>query len=90
MDKNDLYKLTDEALLEQKKKMMKSKLWYALSIGFLAGILVFGVVSWLLFSEKSFGFLIPILIPLFLIYKLAKTPNHNKELEAVLKERNLL
>lgn len=45
MDKNDLYKLTDEALLEQKKKMMKSKLWYSLSIGFLSGILIFGVVS---------------------------------------------
>ncbi len=90
MDKNDLYKLTDEALLEQKKKMMKSKLWYSLSIGFLSGILIFGVVSWLLSSEKRFGILFPILIPVFLIYKLVKTPNNNKELEAVLKERNLL
>ena len=60
------------------------------SIGFLSGILIFGVVSWLLSSEKRFGILFPLLIPVFLIYKLVKTPNNNKELEAVLKERNLL
>lgn len=90
MDKNELYKLSDEDLLAAKKKMMKSKLWYSLSIGFLSGIMVFGVVSWLLYSEKGFGFLLPTAIPAFLIYKLVKTPNNNKELEAVLKDRNLL
>jgi hypothetical protein len=63
MEKNDLYKLTDAELLVEKKKMMKSKLFYALAIGFLAGILIFGVVSWSLHSEKRFGFLLPMFIP---------------------------
>lgn len=80
MDKAALYKLTDEELLIEKKKMMKSKLYYAASIGFLSGILIFGFVSWLMFSEKRFGFLVPMLIPVVLIYKILKTPNKNKEL----------
>lgn len=89
MDKAALYKLTDEELLIEKKKMMKSKLYYAVSIGFLSGILIFGFVSWIMFSEKRFGFLVPMLIPVVLIYKILKTPNKNKELEEVLKERKL-
>lgn len=89
MDKAALYKLTDEELLIEKKKMMKSKLYYAASIGFLSGILIFGFVSWIMFSEKRFGFLVPMLIPVVLIYKILKTPNKNKELEEVLKERKL-
>lgn len=89
MEKKDLYNLTDEELLVEKKKMMKSKLFYATSIGFFAGILIFGFVSWSLYSEKRLGFLIPMLIPVVFIYKLLKTPNKNKDLEDVLKERNL-
>lgn len=89
MDKAALYKLTDEELLIEKKKMMKSKLYYAVSIGFLSGILIFGFVSWIMFSEKRFGFLVPMLIPVVLIYKILKTPNNNKDLEEVLKERKL-
>lgn len=89
MDKAALYKLTDEELLIEKKKMMKSKLYYAASIGFLSGILIFGFVSWIMFSEKRFGFLVPMLIPVVLIYKILKTPNKNKDLEEVLKERKL-
>ena len=89
MEKKDLYKLTDEELLVEKKKMMKSKLLHATSIGFLAGILIFGVVSWSLSSKKHVGFLIPMLIPVAFMYKLLKTPNKNKDLEDVLKERGL-
>lgn len=89
MEKIDLYKLTDEELLVEKKKLMKSKLLHAASIGFLAGILIFGFVFWSLFSEKRLGFFIPMLIPLVFIYKLLKTPNKNKDLENVLKERKL-
>ena len=89
MEKKDLYKLTDEELLVEKKKLMKSKLFYAISIGFLAGILIFGVVSWSISSEKHFGFLIPMLIPAAFIYRLLKTPNKTKNLEEVLKERKL-
>ncbi len=89
MEKNDLHKLTDEELLVEKKKMVKSKLFHATAIGFFAGILIFGVVSWSLYSEKRFGFLIPMLIPVVFLYKMLKAPNKNKDLEDVLKERKL-
>lgn len=89
MEKKDLYKLSDEELLVEKKKLMKSKIWHAAYIGFLAGILIFGVVSWSLSPQKHLGFLIPMLIPVFFIYKLLKNPNQNQDLEAVLKERGL-
>lgn len=89
MEKKDLYKLTDEELLVEKKKLNKSKVFYAVFVGFLAGILIFGVVSWILPPGKHSGFLVPILIPVVLIYKLLKTPNKNKDLEDVLKERSL-
>jgi len=89
MEKKDFYKLTDEELLAEKKKMMKSKLLHAIWIGFLAGILIFGVVSWILSSEKKLGFLIPMSIPIVFIYRLLTNPNKNKDLEDVLKERQL-
>jgi hypothetical protein len=89
MEKNELYKLTDAELLVEKKKMKQSKLFHALAIGFLAGILIFGVVSWLLTSEKRFGFLLPMFIPVLFIYRMLKAPNKNKDLEDVLKERKL-
>ena len=88
-EKKDLHQLTDEALLVEKKKLAKSKVWYALAIGFLAGILIFGVVSWALSPKKQLGFLIPMSIPIVLIYRLVKTPNRNKELEDILKKRGL-
>ena len=89
MEKKDLYKLTDQELLVEKKKLMKSKLFYATAIGFLAGILIFGFVAWSLSPEKRFGFLIPMLIPIIFIYRMLKAPNKNKDLEDVLKERKL-
>jgi hypothetical protein len=89
MKKEDLSKLTDEELLVEKKKLKQSKVFHATSIGFLAGILLFGVVSWSLSSEKQLGFLIPMLIPIVFIYKLLRSPNKNKNLEEVLSERDL-
>lgn len=89
MEKKDFYQLTDEELLVEKKKLQKSKLFQAIAIGFLAGVLLYGIISWSLSSEKQLGFLIPMLFPAFFIYKALKSPNKNKELEAVLKERNL-
>jgi hypothetical protein len=89
MEKNELYKLTDEELSVLKKKLKKAKVFHAASIGFLAGILIFGFVSWMLSSEKRFGFLIPMSIPVVFIYKLLKKPDENRDLEEVLKERNL-
>jgi hypothetical protein len=89
MEKKDFSQLTDEELLVEKKKLKKSKLLHATAIGFLAGILIFGFVSWILSSKKSLGFLIPMSIPVIFIYRLLKNPNPNKDLEDVLKERGL-
>jgi hypothetical protein len=89
MEKKNFSELTDEELLVEKKKLKKSKILHATIIGFLAGILIFGLVSWSLSSEKRFGILIPMLIPLAFIYRLVKNPKGNKDLEEVLKERHL-
>lgn len=89
MEKKDLYKLTDEELLDEKKNLKKSKIMHATLIGFVAGILIFAAVYWFLSSEKRIGFLITIVIPVFFIYSLLKNPKTNKDLEEVLKERGL-
>jgi len=89
MEKKDLHHLTNEELLIEKQKLKKSKLFHAAAIGFLAGILIFGVVSWILSSEKNLGFLISILIPVVFIYRIFKNQNKNKDLEELLKERGL-
>jgi hypothetical protein len=57
MEKKNFSELTDEELLVEKKKLKKSKILHATIIGFLAGILIFGLVSWSLSSEKRFGIL---------------------------------
>lgn len=89
MTKEELAHLTDQELLVEKKKLKNSKIFHATMIGFMAGILIFGVVSWSLSSERKLGFVIPMLIPIAIIYKLVKNPKQNKDLEEVLKERNL-
>lgn len=89
MEGTDFNKLTDDELLVEKEKLKKSKLFHATIIGFLAGVLIFGMVSWILASEKQLGFLIPMLIPVAFIYKLLKKPKDMKGLEAVLRERGL-
>lgn len=89
MENKAFYNLTDEELLIEKKKLRKSKIFHASAIGFLAGILIFGVVAWSLNPERKLGFLIPMLIPVVFIYRMLKTPNQNKDLEDVLKERKL-
>ncbi len=89
MDKNELYKLTNEELLVKKKKLNNSKIFHATIIGFLIGILIFGFVSWGLSSEKRIGFIIPMLIPVLFIYRMMKSKNKNKDLEEVLRERQL-
>lgn len=81
--------LTNEALLIEKKKLKNSKIGHALLIGALAGIAIFGFVSWTLSANKQPGFLIPLLIPVFIIYRVLKNSKKNTELEKVLKERNL-
>lgn len=81
--------MTDEELLVEKKQLRNSKIYHALAIGFLAGILAFGFGAWALFSDKKFGFLIPMLIPAIFIYKMVTKPNKHKDLVELLKKRGL-
>ena len=81
MTKKALQELTDEELLAESKKLKQAKIINALLIGVLAGIIIWSVVksTWGLFT----------LIPLFFIYKLANNTPDAKELEELMKERNL-
>lgn len=82
MNKNKRSELTDQELLQEAKKIKSASIINALLIGFLIGILVFSVV------KNTWGFLT--IIPLFFAYKLINNSKYkNKELEALLKERNL-
>ena len=90
MEKEDLFKLTDEELLIEKKKYRKGQLFNAVAIGFLAGILIFGFGAWALSSDKKPGFLIPMIFPIIFIYRLVKAPNKNTALKEVLRESNLI
>jgi hypothetical protein len=89
MNKKDIYEMTDEELLVEKQNVKNSKIFHALYIGFLAGIVAFGFISWLLSSKKHLGFLIPMLIPIIFIYKQLKKPDKSKDLEELLKKRGL-
>jgi hypothetical protein len=89
MGNSSYTEMSDEELLAEKKKLKKSKIFHAMSIGFLAGILIFGIVAWSLSPEKKIGFFIPMLIPIFIIYKLVKNSTINDDLEKALKERHL-
>jgi uncharacterized membrane protein len=82
MQQKNPSELTDQELLQAAKKMKSASVMNAFLIGFLIGIVVYGIV------KNGFGFFM--LIPLFLIYKLVNNSKYsNKELENVLKERNL-
>lgn len=89
MEKKNYNEMTDEELLVERKELNKSKIFHASAIGFLAGILIFGLVGWSLSEEKRLGFFIPMLIPIVFIYKLVKNPKGNKDLEEALKKRRL-
>lgn len=82
MEQKKLSELTDQELLEESKKIKTKTLINTVLIGFLIGIVLYSVM------KNTWGLLT--LIPLFLIYKLAnKAKYDSKELEALLKERNL-
>jgi cobalamin biosynthesis protein CobD/CbiB len=89
METQDFTKLTDEELLVEKKKLKKSKIFFAGYIGFMIGILIFGVAAWSLSQERQLGFLLPMLIPISIIYKLVKNSKQNQPLEQALKQRNI-
>lgn len=81
--------MTDEELLVEKKKLKKSKIIHATMIGFLAGILIFGIIAWSLSPEIKLGFIIPMLFPIFFIYQLVKNSKKNKDFEDFLKGHDL-
>jgi len=89
MESKNFSEFTDEQLLIEKKKLGKSKLFYAVFIGFLVGVLIFGIVAWFISPEKKIGFFIPMLFTLLIIYKLLQGSKKNKALEEVLRERNI-
>jgi hypothetical protein len=82
MEQKELSQLTDQELLAEAKKMKSTSITNAVLIGFLLGIVFYSVV------KNSWGFFT--LIPLFFVYKLINnSKNDTKELERILKERNL-
>jgi hypothetical protein len=82
MTQKELTELTDEELLQEARKMKSTSITNAVLTGFLIGIVVYSIV------KNSLGFLT--LIPLFFAYKLLNKSKHDsKELENLLKERNL-
>ena len=83
MNQKELSELTDQELLDEAKKIKSFSITTAFFIGFLIGIIIFSVV------KNSWGMLT--LIPLYFVYKLINDPKNKrvKELEILLKERNL-
>jgi F0F1-type ATP synthase assembly protein I len=82
MKQKELSQLTDQELLDEAKKIKSTSIINAVLIGFLMGIIFYS------FAKNSWG--IFTLIPLFFAYKLINNSKHNtKELENLLKERNL-
>ena len=82
MNAQKLSDLTDHELLQEAKKVQSTSILNAVLIGVLIGVVIYS------FMKNSLGFLT--LIPLFFAYKLINKPTQNrKELEALLRERNL-
>ena len=81
MKPEELSQLSDEELLTFAEQNKPSPLLDAFLIGFLIGIILYGVFS------NAWGFLF--LLPLFLIYALLKKPKTYKALTKELEKRNL-
>ncbi|MGB5553090.1 MAG: FUSC family protein [Flavobacteriaceae bacterium] len=81
MTQKEFSALTDEEVMAIKKKVKKTKIINAVLIGFLAGIIIWSV------AKNTWG--VVSLIPLFFIYKLVNRSKVDKELEELIKTRNL-
>lgn len=81
MNQKKLSQLSDKELLEVAKNNKPSPIIDAFFIGFLVGIIIFGVAA------NTWGFIT--LIPLFLIYFLLKKPKKYEALKKELGKRNL-
>ena len=76
-----LAELTDEELLQEAKKIKSTNVFDAVIFGILIGIAIYSSV------KNGFGLLT--FLPLVYIPIAAKNKTKNKELEKLLKERNL-
>ena len=83
MENTELSQLTDQELIDEAKKMKSFSITNAFFIGLLIGIVIYSVI------KSTFGFVM--LIPLYFVYKMINDPRNkrNKELEILLKQRNL-
>lgn len=81
MNKEKLADLTNQELLEEAKKTKPSPIIDAVFIGILIGIIMYSIV------QNTWGLVT--LVPLFLIYQILKKSKKNKELEKLMKDRNL-
>ena len=79
--RSDLSLLSDKELIDEFNKHKPSPLFDAFFIGFLAGVIIFGV------AVTSFGFFL--LVPLFLIYLFLKKASRHEALRIEMKKRNL-
>ena len=80
MDEKDLLDLSTDELLEKEKQIRRNETIARFIIGFLAGVLIYGVAT------KGFGFLhifLPILIAFWII---RNSQNQQKKLKAILNE----
>lgn len=89
MATRDYNELSDQQLLLEKKKLKKSKLFHGFAIGFLIGIILFGLTAWLINPERKLVFLFPIFFPVIFIVKALRSPKNNRDLEEVLKQRKI-
>ena len=80
-DSRDFSRLSDEELLTEAKQNRPSPIFDATFIGFLVGVIIYGVVA------SSWGFFL--LVPLFLVYLMTKKPKRHAELQKELKDRGL-
>ncbi|MEN0050408.1 MAG: FUSC family protein [Bacteroidota bacterium] len=76
MENKDYSKLTLEELQREEKELKKQEIIGAVIVGFLVGVMVFGLV------RNGFGLLYTV-IPIFLIYGIAKNA---QQLKAKLKQ----
>jgi uncharacterized membrane protein YoaK (UPF0700 family) len=84
-DKKDYTQLSLEALLTEEKKMKRNEILSAVLIGFLIGVMIYGLV------KKGFG-LLHMFLPIFLILGIQKNAQIQKqslrEIQAEINSRN--
>lgn len=81
MKQRALAELTDEELLQEAKKIKSTKIYDALIFGILIGIALYSSV------KNGFGLLT--FLPFVYVPMVVKNNSKNRELEKLLKERNL-